>query len=156
MRRLLLITFFLAGCGDSGPTQYIKIAGGGIQFNYRISEASMVVVAQQIHPLPEGSQIEALFDVPGTNTRQSVLSQTFEGKLSYLLQSQKLSGFTKGGKYNVTIRLLDKAGKELDHKETVYTSDEDQSTLPDKPLVEGPGLTPHLENLEPSVKPKVP
>lgn len=156
MKHLLAFTLLLAGCGDSGPTQYIKIAGGGIQFNYRYSDASMVVVAQQIHPLPDGSRIEALFDLPGTNLRESVFSQPFEGKLTYLLQSQKLTGFTKGGKYNVTVLLLDKDGKELDRKNTVFTSDEDQATLPDKPLVEGLEFTPHLENIEPSVKPKAP
>ena len=156
MKRFVLFTFLLAACGDSGPIQYLKIVGGGIQFNYRYSEASMVVVAQQTHPLPDGSHIEALFDVPGTNTRQSITSQPFEGKLTYLLQSQKLTGFTNGGKYNVTVRLLDKDGKELDHRETVYTSNEDQSTLPDKPLVEGLEFTPHLENIKPSASPKEP
>ena len=156
MKRILILAALLAGCGESGPVQYLKIAGGGIQFNYRYSEASMVVVAQQVHPLPEGSHIEALFDLPGTNTRESVTSQPFDGKLTYLLQSQKLSGITNGGKYNVTIRLVDKDGKELDRQNTVYTSDTDQSTLPDKPLVDGLEFTPHLENLEPSVKPKVP
>lgn len=156
MKRLVIIALLLTGCGDSGPIQYIKIAGGGIQFNYRYSHASMVVVAQQTHPLPEGSRIEALFDLPGTNTRQSVSSQTFEGKLSYALQSQNLTGITKGEKYNVTIRLLTKDGVELDHRDTVFTSDEDQSTLPDKPLVEGLEFTPHLENIDPSAKPKAP
>ena len=56
-------------------------------------------------------------------------------------------GITKGGKYQVTLRLLDKDGKELDRDETVYTSDFDQSTLPTKPLVDGPSYAPQLENL---------
>ena len=156
MKRLVAFAFLLTGCGDNGPTQYLKISGGGIQFNYRYSEASMVVVAQLTHPLPDDSRIEALFDLPGTNTRQSVLTQPFEGKLSYLLQSQKLAGISKGGKYNVTVLLLDKGGKELDRQEKVFTSDEDQSTLPDKPLVDGLEFTPHLENIDPSTKPKAP
>ena len=147
MKRFTLLALLLAGCFEQGPIQYLKIAGGGIQFNYRVSEATMVVVAQQTYPLPEGSRIEALFDVPGTNTRQSVSSQTVEGKLTYLLQSQKLMGITKGGKYNVTIRLLDKSGAELEHKDTVFTSDEDQSTLPDKPLVDDLALSPRLDHL---------
>ena len=145
----MLLALMLAGCGESGPIQYLKIAGGGIQFNYRYSQASMVVVAQQTHPLPESSHIEALFDVPGTNTRETVSSPTIDGKLSYLLQSPKLTGFTKGGKYNVTIRLIDKTGKELDRKDTIFTSDEDQSTLPDKPLVDDPvALTPRLDHIK--------
>ena len=149
MKWFIFLALMLAGCGESGPIQYLKIVGGGIQFNYRYSEASMVVVAQQTYPLPEDSHVEAMFDVPGTNTRETVSSQAVDGKLSYLLQSPKLTGFTKGGKYNVTIRLVDKSGKELDRKSTVFTSDEDQSALPDKPLVEDPvALTPRLDHIK--------
>ena len=149
MKWFIFLALILAGCGESGPIQYLKFAGGGIQFNYRYSQASMVVVAQQTYPLPEGSRVEALFEVPGTNTKQSVSSPAIDGKLSYMLQSEKLTGFTKGGKYNVTIRLIDKNGKELDHQDRVFTSDEDQSTLPDKPLVDDPvALTPRLDHIK--------
>ena len=148
MKRILILAFLLAGCGESGPVDYLKIAGGGIQFNYRVSEASMVVIAQQVHPLPEGSQVEALFDIPGTNTRESVVLPAMEGKLTYRLQSQKLMNITKDTPYKVTIRLLDKDGKELDHKDTTYHSDVDQSTLPDKPLVQDPAFTPNLQNIK--------
>ena len=149
MKRLIFLALILAGCGESGPVQYLKIAGGGIQFNYRYSQASMVVVAQQTHPLPEGSRVEALFEVPSTNTKQSVSSPAVDGKLSYMLQSEKLTGFIKGGKYSVTIRLIDKSGNELDRKEAMFTSDEDQSTLPDQPLVDDPvALTPRLDRIK--------
>ena len=148
MKRILILAYLLAGCGESGPVDYLKIAGGGLQFNYRISEASMVVIAQQVHPLPEGSQVEALFDIPGTNTRESVVLPAMEGKLTYRLQSQKLMNITKDTPYKVTIRLLDKDGKELDHKDTIYHSDVDQSTLPDKPLVQDPAFTPNFQNIK--------
>jgi hypothetical protein len=144
---LLFTALTLSACGDDGPPQYLKIAGGGIQFNYRISEASMVVVAQQTQPLPPGSRVEALFDVPGTTERQSTFSPAMEGKLTYLLQSDKLMNITKGGQYKVTIRLIDQSGKELDRKDTVFTSDEDQATLPTKPLVDGIALSPRLDHL---------
>ncbi len=146
---LVFTALFMAGCGDDGPPQYLKIAGGGIQFNYRVSEASMVIVAQQTQPLPQGSRIEALFDVPGTNERQSKSSPAMEGKLTYLLQSDKLMNITKGGQYKVTIRLLDQTGKELDRKDTVFVSDEDQSTLPTKPLVDDLALSPRLDHINP-------
>jgi len=148
MKRILILAFLLAGCGESGPIDYLKIAGGGIQFNYRVSEASMIVIAQQVHPLPEGSQVEALFDIPGTNTRESVVLPAMEGKLTYRLQSQKLMNIAKDTPYKVTIRLLDKDGKEMDRKETTYHSDVDQSTLPDKPLVQDPAFTPNLQNIK--------
>jgi hypothetical protein len=145
--KLLALALLLAACGENVPPEYLKIAGGGIQFNYRVSEASMIVIAQQKQPLPEGSKVEALFDIPGTNTREAVSEPAMPGKLSYSLQSSKMMKITKGGKYKVTIRLLDAKGQELDRKETVYESDQDQSTLPTKPLVDGPALTPQLQNL---------
>jgi hypothetical protein len=150
MKRFLILAscLFIAGCDDdSAPINYLKIAGGGIVFNYRVSQASMIVIAQQKYPFPAGSIVEAQFDLPGTNTRQIITTPSMEGKLSYKLQSDPLTNIKKGGKYNVTIRLLDNKGKELDKDDRIFESDEDQSTLPSKPLVEGPALIPHLENL---------
>jgi hypothetical protein len=144
----VLTCLLIAACGDNtAPTKYLKIAGGGIVFNYRVSQASMIVIAQQKYPFPAGSIVEAQFDLPGTNTRQIVTLPAMEGKLTYKLQSDPLTNIKKGGKYSVTIRLLDSNGKELGRDDRIFESDEDQSTLPSKPLVDGPALTPHLENL---------
>jgi hypothetical protein len=138
----------LSGCWEaSGPADYLKIIGGGLNFNYRYSQAFMIVVGKQVTPLPEGSTLEAAFQVPGSDTPQIVRSARIEGKLVYKLQTEPVLGIVKGGKYQVTLRLLDKDGKELDRDETVYTSDVDQSTLPTKPLVDGPAYSPQLENL---------
>lgn len=151
MRLILLIAtgVLLQACGEhGGPRDYLKIAGGGITFNYRYSEAGMVVIAQQKYPLPHGSVVEAQFDLPDQkNKRETVSLPAMDGKLTYKLQSKPMFGFKKGGEYNVTIRLLDNAGKELDRDDTKFTSDQDQSELPTKPLVEGLEFTPHLENL---------
>jgi hypothetical protein len=146
---LVLTTLLLAACGDNNaPRDYLKIAGGGITFNYRYSQAGMVVIAQQKYPLPAGSTVEAQFDRPGQSTRETVTLPAMDGKLTYKLQSGPLTGFKKGAEYNVTIRLLDHAGKQLDRDDTKFISDEDQENLPTKPIVEGPELTPHLENLK--------
>ena len=48
-----------------------------------------------------------------------------------------------GAPYQVTIRLLDKDGKELQRIERPYKSNLDQAILPEKPLVVGPGYTPN-------------
>jgi hypothetical protein len=152
MKKILLLSLLvLSACGeDRGPKDYLKIAGGGITFNYRYSQAGMVVIAQQKSPLPEGSIVEALFDQPAQSARQSSRLPAIEGKLTYKLQSDVMTGFKKGGEYKVTIRLLDKTGKELDRDDRIFISDEDQSTLPSKPIVEGLEFTPHLENIKPS------
>jgi hypothetical protein len=155
MRRFLVVlalvpTFVLAGCGeDDKSTDYIKIAGGGLTFNYRYSQATMVIVGRQVTPPPVGSSLEALFDIPGESARDVVSRPFMPGKLTYKLESKYLTGIKKGVPLKVTLRVVDPAGKELDRVETQYTSDVDQSTLPSKPLVDPskPNYVPHLENL---------
>jgi hypothetical protein len=144
----VIMCMILTACGDdSGQKDYLKIAGGGITYNYRYSQVSMVVIAQQKYPLPEGSTVEAQFDLPGQTARQIVTLPAMTGKLTYKLQSEPMTGIKKDGEYNVTIRLLNSAGKELDRDDRIFVSDQDQSTLPSKPIVEGHEFTPKFENL---------
>jgi hypothetical protein len=141
---LLVLSITLGGCGSG---DYVRIAGGGISFNYRYSQAYMVVIAEQRRPMPEGAMVQALFDVPGSTNRAIVQLPVMEGKLTYKLQTEPLMGFTKGGTYKVSLALVGADGKTIESHDTTYVSDEDQSTLPSKPLVEGLEFTPHLENL---------
>jgi hypothetical protein len=143
------LSLLLAACGDSGPRDYIKIAGGGITFNYRYSQATMVVVAKQIYPMPEGAHVDALFDIPGETVPERVSRPVITGKLTYKLESKYLTGIKKGVPLKVVLLVIDKEGKELDRDETAYTSDVDQDTLPSKPLVkpDAPNYIPQLENL---------
>jgi hypothetical protein len=146
---LMLFSIILASCGNSGPKDYMKIAGGGLTFNYRYSQATMVIVGRQVSPLPEGSIVEALFDIPGTVKREAVSHPRMLGKLSYKLESSVLQNIKKGEALNVTLRVLDASGHEIDRDETSFTSDIDQDSLPSKPLVEPdkPNYIPKLENL---------
>ena len=132
MRRLIFISLLLASCGEQ-PASYFKIAGGGLQFNLGTAQATMIVVAQQVSPPPMGSTLEAQFDIPGSNTRQSLSTPISNDRLQYRFETKPLSGITKGANYNVSILLHDKDGKIIDRKNTVFTSDEDQSALPTKP-----------------------
>lgn len=145
VRVLLLVLTTVLGACDSGD--YVKIAGGGISFNYRYSQAFMVVIAQQRRPFPQGAIVQALFDVPDSPNRAIVQLPAMEGKLTYKLQTEPLLGFTKGGNYKVTVALIGTDGKIIETHDTIYTSDVDQSTLPKKPLVEGLEFTPRLDNL---------
>ncbi len=141
---LLIVAALMSACGSG---DYVRIAGGGIAFNYRYSQAFMILIAEQRRPLPAGAMVQALFDVPDSTSRAIVQLPVMEGKLTYKLQTEPLLGFTKGGNYKVTLALIGADGKTIESHDTVYTSDEDQSTLPKKPLVEGLEFTPHLENL---------
>jgi hypothetical protein len=146
---LSLLLPLLAGCGEDGPKDYLAIAGGGLTFNYRYSQATMVIVGKQMNPMPDGATVEALFDVPGKKERERVSRPVQKGKLTYKLESSPLTGIEKGVPLKVTLRLVAADGRELDREETQFTSDVDQSTLPSKPLVQPnrPDYVPQLENL---------
>lgn len=144
---VLLLGIGLAACSeDSGPKDYLKIAGGGFVFNYRYSQAYYVFVAQQNLPLPEGSILQASFDVPGSATRFVTEQTAMTGKLNYKFQSEVLQGIVKNQPYTVTLQLFDKTKKiVLDLDEATYKSDVDQSELPSEPPVEGVDFKPIIK-----------
>lgn len=147
----LLLLLGLAGCGnDDAPKDYLKIAGGGLTFNYRYSQATSVVVAKQITPLPDGAVVEATFDLPGQQGQERVERPGIAGKLTYKLESSPMTGIRKGEPLRVTLLVRDAKGLVIDRDETRYTSDINQSDLPSKPLVQAdkPNYIPQLENLE--------
>jgi hypothetical protein len=133
------LVLLLAACGegDSGP--YLEYAGGGFVFNYRNAVAFYGFVARPLRTLPEGSVIEAQLEVPGSDKPFIVQEKAKSGQLQYTFKSPEIKGVAKDHKYKVVMRLLDPAGNELGRYEHSYKSDIDQSTMPDKPLVVGPG-----------------
>ena len=146
---MVFTALLFVGCTENGQTDYMKIAGGGLTFNYRYSEARAVIVGRQVTPLPKGSSVEALFDIPGETRRERVSRPSIEGKLIYKLESSPLTGIKKGVPLKVTLLVIDATGKEIDREETQYVSDIDQEGLPTKPLVDPskPNYVPQLENL---------
>jgi len=146
-----LAPVLLAGCGeDDGPRDYLKIAGGGLTFNYRYSQATAVVVAKQVYPLPDGAMVEVTFDLPGKQGQERVERPAIAGKLSYKLESSPMTGIRKGEPLQVTLLVRDAKGLVIDRDETHYTSDVNQSDLPSEPLVQPdkPNYIPQLENLK--------
>jgi hypothetical protein len=154
-RRLILflvLTVSLFGCGDEAVApDYLRIAGGGLNFNYRYSELRMVLVAKQVSPLPEGSTLVVLFDIPGSTARERVERPALTNKLTYKLESSPLFGVKKDQTLTATLLLIAPDGKELDRDEKRYVSDRDQEGLPTKPLIDPskPNYLPQLENLDP-------
>ena len=65
---------------------------------------------------------------------------TVPGRLQYKFQTGDLDGIEAGHHYRAILTLLDaETGRELDRLEKTFKTDVDQSKLPDKPLVAGPG-----------------
>jgi hypothetical protein len=82
----------LPACKEEAPTPFLKIVGGSFIFNYRYSKMSYGFVARQLKPLPEGSMLEASFDLPETE-RKYVITQTARtGHLQYSVDSEARGG----------------------------------------------------------------
>lgn len=137
----------LAACKEDAPTPYLKIVGGSFIFNYRYSKMYYGFVARQLKPLPEGSVLEASFDLPGTDRKFVVSKPARAGQLQYSFETEALRGVRKDTPYKVQLKLLEaNTGKELALVEQVFKSDVDQDILPTKAPVVGPGYQANPEN----------
>ena len=141
MRKLALLFFalFLTACGEDPNAPYLSFAGGGFVFNYRNAEAFYGFVAKPLKTLPEGGKIEAQFEVPGSLDPAFVTEKVVQGQVQYSFKSPLLTGIKAKHDYKAVMRLLDAEGKEIARYEQNFHTDVDQSTLPNQPLVVGPG-----------------
>lgn len=136
---LLSLGLLLAGCGEDPNAPYLSFAGGGFVFNYRNAEAFYGFVAKPLRTLPEGGMIEAQFEVPGRPEPAIDQEKIIQGQVQYSFKSPLLTGIEAKRDYKAVMRLLDVEGKEVARYERNFHTDVDQSTLPDQPLVVGPG-----------------
>jgi len=141
-----LVLFILIGC-DEGTAPHLSFAGGGFVVNYRIGEMYYGFVAKPERRLPEGSVIEARFENPAGGPDIVVDTPIRSGQLQYMFRTPALKGVKKDKDYRVEMRLLDKPqGTVLSSSSRTFHSTVDQSEIPDKPLVLGPGYMPNPEN----------
>jgi hypothetical protein len=142
----LAAVFLLIGCdGDKGP--YFSFAGGGFVANYRIGEVYYGFVAKPERRLPEGSVVEARLEDPAGGPEIVIDTPTRSGQLQYMFRTPPVKGVRKDKDYRVELRLLDgPQGAVLGSVSRTFRSAADQSELPDKPLVVGPGYMPNPDN----------
>lgn len=141
------LSLVLPACKEEAPTPFLKIVGGSFIFNYRYSKLSYGFVARQLKPLPEGSILEASFDLPDTDRKFVITKPARTGQLQYSFETEALRGVRKDTPYKVQLKLLEAStGKELALVEQVFRSDVDQGTLPNKAPVVGPGYQANPEN----------
>ncbi len=137
---LLACAGLLAGCEDDAAKPYVEFVGGGFIFNYRTANHYYGFVVRQKKPLPEGSKLEARFEVPDGAPEQVIEQPSRPGQLQYVFQTGDLRGIVKGHPYKASLRILDgTTGAELASYEKTFKTDVDQSALPEDPLVVGPG-----------------
>ena len=83
--------------------------------------------------------------MPGGAEPYVTTAKIVPGQLQYSFKTPFLQGIEKDHEYKAVMRLIDPAGKELARYERSFHTDVDQSTLPPKPLVVGPGYEPNPE-----------
>ena len=71
----------LSACEEQAPQPFLKIVGGGFIFNYRYSKMTYGFVARQLRPMPEGSLLEASFDLPMTERKFVITKPVKAGQL---------------------------------------------------------------------------
>src|SRR5262249_42533126 len=134
----------LAGCSsEDDKSPYLELRGGGFLFNYRIAEATGSLVLGALRKLPEKSVIEVNFENPAGGAAIILREEVRPQEDKFDFNTPPLKGIVKDKPYAVTIRLLDKDGKELQKIEKPFKSNLDSTVLPDKPLTVGPGYTPN-------------
>jgi len=134
----------LAGCSsEDDKSPYLELRGGGFLFNYRIAEATGSLVVGPLRKLPANAVIEVDFENPAGGTPIVLRQEAKPDEDKFDFNTPPLKGIVKDKPYAVTIRLLDKDGRELQRIEKPFKSSLDQAMLPDKPLSVGPGYAPN-------------
>jgi hypothetical protein len=142
---LLAALLLVVACKDPSRSGYVELTGRVFIFNPRMATATYVVSLGILKPLPEGTQVEAVFDNPAGGDRivVSQLTRVVAGKVA--VESPSLLCIKKDKRYAFEITLQDASGAVLQTISSSIASSLDQSILPDAPLVVGPGYEPNPE-----------
>ncbi|CAM5356744.1 hypothetical protein MAUB1S_06141 [Mycolicibacterium aubagnense] len=144
----LLAAMMLGACRQSEEGQYFEVSGRLFEFNYRLARATYVVTLNPLRPMEDGQVAVASFENPAGGA-PFVVKQPVWPKMRHItLTSPALTCVVKDKPYGVSIRIEDPNGKLLQALQTTLISSEDQSVLPDRPLVTGPvyELNPELKD----------
>lgn len=143
MKRALLIllplALLLAACQREAGPDPLKLTGKMFVFNYRLAYATYLVTLEQTEPLPGGSVVQAEFENPAGGAPLTLERRIFPNLPRVVLESPDITCVKKDRAYKVTVAVVGPDGERLQTLETQVTSNVDQSILPAKPLVVGPG-----------------
>jgi len=142
----VIASLALGACRDTGKDQLFAISGKLFEFNYRLGIATYVITLKPLRPMVDGQVAVVNFQNPAGGD-PLVVNQKIWPKLPHItLTSPPLACVVKDKPYAVSIRIEDSGGALLQSIDTTMTSSEDQTMLPDRPLVIGPNyeLNPDL------------
>lgn len=141
---LALAVSGVSSCRESGGAgEYFAVSGKLFVFNYRLAIATYLVTLKPLRPMDGAQTVVGSFEDPQGGAPVVVRQKVWPKLDKVTLESPPLLCVRKGRPYAVTIRVEDAAGAVAQTIETTLTSSEDQSILPDKPLVVGPVYTPN-------------
>ena len=130
-----------ASCSPrEGP--YLEFLGGGFVFNYRLAEADYGFVVKRLRRIPDGTVVEARLENPAGGEPFVLRETAAWDRLEYVFRSPPVRGVKPGRHYRVEVRLLEPGGKVLASYARTFRSDVDQSVLPERSPVVGPGYQP--------------
>ena len=138
-----------AGCQRENDGKPAELAGRLFVFNYRVASATYLVTMNKTGTIPEGATAVAEFEDPAGGAPIVVREAIFPAWDKISLQSPNIRCIVKDRPYAVTILILDAKGATLQELTTQLVSDVDQSVLPGKPLVIGPGYDRNPEVFKP-------
>lgn len=142
----VVLLLIVSGCRDTGKDgEYFVLDGKLFVFNYRVATATYLVNIKPVRPVGEGQVAVATFENPAGGEAIVVREKIWPRMDKTTINSPPVQCIVKDRPYAVSIRIEDAAGVMLQQIDTTMTSTQDQSLLPDKPLVVGPFYTPNPE-----------
>jgi hypothetical protein len=136
----------VSACRESGGEgEYFAIGGKIFVFNYRVATATYLVNLVPLQPVEEGQTAVANFEDPAGGEAIVVRKKIWPNMAKTTIESPPLRCVVKDRPYKVSIAIEGPDGAVRQTIETTMASSEDQSLLPDKPLVVGPLYTPNPE-----------
>ncbi len=136
----------VVACRDtSGEGEYFALGGKLFVFNYRVATATYLVNLVPLQPVEEGQTAVASFENPAGGEDIVVRQKIWPNLPKTTIESPPLQCVVKDRPYRVVIRIEGADGAVRQTIETTMASSQDQSVLPDRPLVVGPLYTPNPE-----------
>ena len=142
---LVLLAGVLFGVGlltreDIAEKPYLKIAGSGFIFNYRVADAYYGFTALVQKPVKSYSRIEAEFEDPLGSEPHRVSVKMTPRSSRYGIRSPPLRGIEANRPYHVSVRLVQIGDNAVLYRNNfTVTSQISDRIVPAEPLTVGPG-----------------
>jgi hypothetical protein len=150
---LVVLSLLAAACTESGD--YLAVAGGGFVFNYRIAEATYGIALKPMRELPAAGVVEATLENPAGGEPIVMRKEGPFNPTRISFETPPVEGVVKGKPYKVVVVLRDASGATLQIIEKTFTSELDQSVLPDRPLAIGPGYQKNIDGSTSAYPPSI-